>query len=79
MHHSHTGLMSDKQNSGLAAEVENITERLTSEPGDSSPAIAFQMHQIAESICKVEQRERDQKVKAGIPPLPPTPLKHIYL
>ena len=50
MHQSHTGPRSDRQNSGLAAEVENITERLSSEPGDGSPAIAFQMQQIAERI-----------------------------
>ncbi|XP_070186816.1 TNFAIP3-interacting protein 1-like isoform X1 [Littorina saxatilis] len=60
-HQSQMGAASDKPNSGLAAEVETITERLNSEPGDSSPAIAFQMHQIAERISRLEQKERDQK------------------
>ena len=73
MHQSHTGPRSDRQNSGLAAEVENITERLSSEPGDGSPAIAFQMQQIAERISKLEQKERDQKVNAKYASAPPPP------
>jgi hypothetical protein len=58
----HQSQMSGQLNSGLAAEVENITERLSSEPADSTPAIAIQMHQIAERITRMEQKERDQKV-----------------
>lgn len=63
MHQSLSGSTANNQNSGLAAEVENITERLSSEPGDSSTAIAFQMHQIAERISRQEQKAQQQKVK----------------
>lgn len=61
MHQSLSGSTANNQNSGLAAEVENITERLSSEPGDSSTAIAFQMHQIAERISRQEQKTQQQK------------------
>lgn len=57
----HQSQLSGHVNSGLAAEVESITERLNSEPADSTAAIALQMHQIAERISKKEQKERDQK------------------
>lgn len=64
-HQSLTGLAAvSKSGSDLASEVENITERLHSEAGDSM-AIAVQMHEIAERISKVEQKKRDQQTLIG--------------
>lgn len=53
---------SDADPAGLAAQVENITEQLSSETSDSMPAIAVQMHQLAEKITKTEHKEREQRV-----------------
>ncbi|KAL8579376.1 hypothetical protein ACOMHN_026741 [Nucella lapillus] len=59
-HQSLSGMAMSKAGSDLASEVENISERLHSEPGDSI-AIGVQMHQIAERISTLEQKKRDQQ------------------